>query len=274
MGASHFFVGLGAGIAILTVPVLTLAPGMDLPHRFATWIDGPQQTQAGANVAAVSRPERGYKPGDPTPAPDAAPPTIAPIGKPTAVPSQAVAQVVAQPLVQPPPSGSGTRTGVIRGGGTPVIVRRVAGVEQRDDPQLADGSPVLVSAGNALQVSGQAWRAVRGLNGIVGWVPSTQVVVDGEAPPLMVAAAAATVLATPGPIQVAGATSERLKVANTDGAGVVLRTSPRDADKTKTGLMDGAAVTVVERSGSDWVHVRADNGQEGWVPARYVVPAP
>ena len=83
-----------------------------------------------------------------------------------------------------------------------------------------------------------------------------------------------TAAGTPAPIQVAGATSERLKVANTDGAGVVLRNSPRDADRSAKGLMDGASVSVVERSGSDWVHVRADNGQEGWVPARYVVPAP
>jgi SH3-like domain-containing protein len=272
MGASHFFVGLGAGIAILTVPVLTLAPGMDLPHRFAMWIDGPSANTQTLNAAAASRPERGYKPGDPTPAAEAAPPTIAPVVKPTAVPTQ----VVPQALVLPP-SGSATRTGVIRGGGTPVFVRRAAGVEQRDDPQLAEGSPVLVSAGNALTVGGQAWRAVRGLNGVVGWVPSAQVVVDGEAlpqPAQMVAASAATAVATLAPIQVAGATSERLKIANTDGAGVVMRTSPRDADRSRSGLMDGAGVSVVERSGSDWVHIRADNGQEGWVPTRYVVPAP
>src|SRR5438128_125162 len=135
----------------------------------------------------------------------------------------------------------------------------------------------------------------RGLNGIVGWVPSTQVVVDGEAPPQTVAASASTgtagvvtpqmgaasasasaptVPGTPGPGQVPGATTERGKVGNTDGVGVVLRNSPRDADRSRTGLMDGAGVSVVERSGSDWVHVHAENGQEGWVPARYVVPAP
>jgi len=34
--------------------------------------------------------------------------------------------------------------------------------------------------------------------------------------------------------------------------------------------MDGAAVTILEVSGADWVHVRADNGQNGWVPARYL----
>jgi hypothetical protein len=73
------------------------------------------------------------------------------------------------------------RTGVIRSGGAPVAVRKAAGIEGPNDPQLADGSPVLVSYGSDLQVNGEGWRAVRGLNGIVGWVPSSVVAVDGEA---------------------------------------------------------------------------------------------
>jgi SH3-like domain-containing protein len=187
------------------------------------------------------------------------------------------------------------RTGVIRGGGTPVFVRRAAGVESADDPLIADGGPVLVSAGGSLQVGGQPWRAVRGLSGIVGWVPSTQVSVDGEAPLIVAGTGAA---ATPGGVSstVLGSTQkssanalgtptsapalaalassgERMRVANTDGVGVVLRTSPRDEDKTTRGLMDGASVSVLERTGSDWVHVHADNGQDGWIPTRYVVPA-
>jgi uncharacterized protein YgiM (DUF1202 family) len=64
-----------------------------------------------------------------------------------------------------------------------------------------------------------------------------------------------------------------MRVANTDGVGVVLRKSPRDDDKTTHGLMDGASVSVLERTGSDWVHVHADNGQDGWIPTRYVSPA-
>jgi uncharacterized protein YgiM (DUF1202 family) len=59
-------------------------------------------------------------------------------------------------------------------------------------------------------------------------------------------------------------------VANTDGQGVVLRASPRDDDRTPRGFMDGDAVTVLERSGSDWAHVRGDNGQEGWIPSKYL----
>jgi uncharacterized protein YgiM (DUF1202 family) len=37
--------------------------------------------------------------------------------------------------------------------------------------------------------------------------------------------------------------------------------------------MDGASVSVLERTGNDWVHVHADNGQDGWIPTRYVAPA-
>ncbi len=177
------------------------------------------------------------------------------------------------------------RTGVIRGGGTPVFVRRAAGVESADDPQIADGAPVLVSAGGSLQIGGQPWRAVRGLSGIVGWVPSTQVSVDGEAPSILAGAGAA---ATPGAVSstVLGSTQARranalgtptsapaLSALDTDGVGVVLRKSPRDEDKTTRGLMDGATVSLLERTGSDWVHVHADNGQDGWIPTRYVVPA-
>jgi hypothetical protein len=59
-------------------------------------------------------------------------------------------------------------------------------------------------------------------------------------------------------------------VAHTDGAGVVLRASPRDQDWTPRGFMDGAAVTILERQGNDWARVRGANGQEGWVPTRYL----
>jgi hypothetical protein len=69
------------------------------------------------------------------------------------------------------------RTGVIRSGGAAVAVRGAAGVESENDPRLADGSPVLVGA--ELEAGGQVWRAVRGLGGIVGWVPSAMVAVDG-----------------------------------------------------------------------------------------------
>ena len=66
--------------------------------------------------------------------------------------------------------------------------------------------------------------------------------------------------------------SDTATVAGTDGTGVVLRASPRDDDWTPRGFMDGAQVTVLERLNADWARVRGDNGQEGWVPTRYIKP--
>jgi hypothetical protein len=70
----------------------------------------------------------------------------------------------------------------------------------------------------------------------------------------------------------AAPTGDRLRVAHTDGQGVVLRASPRDDDWTPRGFMDGDWVTVLEQRGADWARVRSDNGQEGWVPVRYLGP--
>jgi hypothetical protein len=65
---------------------------------------------------------------------------------------------------------------------------------------------------------------------------------------------------------------ERLKISNTGGAGVAPRRSPNDADRLPTGLRDGTTVAVLDCSGTDWTRVHADNGQEGWVPTRYLTP--
>ena len=265
MSAGHFFVGLGAGIAILAVPVLTLTPGRELPQRLVAWIDGPppREAQVSADDAAVTRPLRGYRAGDPTPGADAPtpPPTLSPSDRPT--PSSVPTEVVSAPSAQV--GGSGIKTGVIRSDGAPVAVRRVAGVDGGDDPLIPDGSPVLVSSGAGVQAVGQQWRAIRALGGISGWVLSSQLVVDGEAaqaPRQPVQVAAGVPSPTPG--------DQRATIANTDGAGVVLRNSPNEADRTTRGLMDGAGVTVLERAGADWAHVRSDNGLQGWIPARYL----
>jgi uncharacterized protein YgiM (DUF1202 family) len=66
--------------------------------------------------------------------------------------------------------------------------------------------------------------------------------------------------------------ADQVHVAHTDGQGVVLRASPREDDRTPRGFMDGDAVTVLERSGSDWARVRGENGQVGWVPTKYLRP--
>jgi SH3-like domain-containing protein len=267
MAASHFFIGLAAGLGILAVPVLVFTPGSSVPRHVIDWIEGPpaQTVQLGPddNVAA-SRPVRGYQAGEPTPAAQAVP-TLEGLPKPTAVPTRQPAAVAqAAQLAANTANLRWAGTAVIRSGGQPVIVRRVAGVDSSDDPQLADGSPVLISAGPPLQQGGQQWQAVRALNGIVGWVPSAQLAIDGQA--------SATV-----PVQVAPATTptstvSRGTIANTGGSGVVLRNSPNDADRSRVGLREGTAVTLVEYAGADWVRVQAGGGQSGWVPARYVKP--
>jgi SH3-like domain-containing protein len=267
MAANHFFVGLAAGISILAVPVVVLTPA---PQRMLQWIEGPgQPVQITTEDAAANRPVRGYLPGNPTPGPQAVP-TIQPPARPTVAPTRPPAPIA---QVAPNVSTDNLRwagTGVIRSSGIPVYVRRVAGVDSGNDPQIPDGSPVLVAYGPPTQIGSQQWVAIRGLNGAIGWVPSSQLAQDGvggAAPiqvPIQVAAAIAP---TPTP---EATVPNRGNIANTDGAGVVLRNSPNDADRSRSGLMDGAPVTLLEYAGSDWVHVRADNGQSGWVPTRYV----
>jgi len=80
VAASYFFVGLGAGLALLTVPILVLGPGMDVPDRVAAWVNGPppQVEQSVASLPSVNRPVRGFVRGEPTPGPDAPPPTLRP----------------------------------------------------------------------------------------------------------------------------------------------------------------------------------------------------
>jgi hypothetical protein len=69
----------------------------------------------------------------------------------------------------------------------------------------------------------------------------------------------------------AAAGGERMRISGTDGRGVLPRNSPHDADLTTRGFIEGWEVTVLERSG-DWARVRGPNGQEGWIPTRYLSP--
>jgi SH3-like domain-containing protein len=279
MGASHFFLGVGAGLAILTIPTAVFAPQLDLPQRVGAWLAGPPPSEAarvvtGNEVTASNRPRRGFVAGDPTPTPELQPPpTLQP-----RVTSQAAASsssgssslVSAQvPAAVPTLPPAGLRTGVIRsGGGGAVYVRRVAGIQSPDDAMLPDGSPVLVSASSEIQVSGQTWRSVRGLNGVAGWVPSSMVSIDGQT---------AAPNANPRQPQPAGAPQdeqgERAMIANTDGEGVALRKSARPDDRTSAGLREGTTVFVLEHGDGNMAHVRADNGQEGWVPSQYLAPS-
>jgi SH3-like domain-containing protein len=137
-----------------------------------------------------------------------------------------------------------------------------------DDPALPDGTLVMVSPTGAITHDNQEWRAVRTLSGDVGWVQASALRLAGVLTQLRPAAPGAS--PTPTATQSA---DHQMRVAHTDGEGVVLRASPSLDDRTPRGFMDGTVVTVLERSGTDWLHVRGSNGQEGWIPAQYVQPA-
>jgi hypothetical protein len=69
---------------------------------------------------------------------------------------------------------------------------------------------------------------------------------------------------------------EQVKIANTGRAGAILRASPPRGPQVAT-LRDGTVLDVIERQqlsdGSEWLHVRTPDGQEGWVFSSLVAPA-
>jgi uncharacterized protein YgiM (DUF1202 family) len=66
-------------------------------------------------------------------------------------------------------------------------------------------------------------------------------------------------------------------VGNTDGDGVFLRRTPSLNDRL-TAYVDGTELVAigadVTAEGELWHHVRAPDGQTGYVPAKYTVAAP
>jgi hypothetical protein len=97
-------------------------------------------------------------------------------------------------------------------------------------------------------------------------VPVSTVVVRAPA------TATAQAAATSAPAILRTAADERWRIAKTDGLGVVLRSAARLNAREPRGLEEGTLVSVLEREGLDWVRVRSTAGQEGWVPAQYVLP--
>jgi len=113
-----------------------------------------------------------------------------------------------------------------------------------------------------LAVTTELHPPTRALSGAAAPIQSVAepTVLPAEAQPARPPAAAPT----------AAPATDKAHVAHTDGTGVVLRTSPTDGDRTPRGFMDGTDVAVLERQGSDWARVRGPNGQEGWIPTRYL----
>jgi uncharacterized protein YgiM (DUF1202 family) len=68
---------------------------------------------------------------------------------------------------------------------------------------------------------------------------------------------------------------ETVVVAHTGGIGGVLRDQPA-VGKQIAALQEGQRLTVIERTqvnGAEWVHVRTDNGVDGWISSRIVASA-
>jgi hypothetical protein len=69
---------------------------------------------------------------------------------------------------------------------------------------------------------------------------------------------------------------EKVKVANTGGAGAILRADP-PRGRQVTGLRDGTILQVLEHrsldDGADWLRVKTPDGLEGWVFSRLVAAA-
>jgi hypothetical protein len=72
------------------------------------------------------------------------------------------------------------------------------------------------------------------------------------------------------------APTEHVRVANTGGAGAILRAEPPKGAQVAA-LRDGTALEVIEHQtlpdGSEWLHVRTAEGAEGWVFSRLVAAA-
>jgi hypothetical protein len=97
--------------------------------------------------------------------------------------------------------------------------------------------------------------------------PVAAIAPEGNAGPPAPAASEQTASAAP---------TERVKVANTGGAGAILRADPPKGRQV-AGLRDGTVLQVLEHQqqgdGSEWLRVRTPDGVEGWVFSRLVASA-
>ncbi|HEV7662363.1 MAG TPA: SH3 domain-containing protein [Chloroflexota bacterium] len=95
-----------------------------------------------------------------------------------------------------------------------------------------------------------------------------------ETPPPTLAPPATT--ATPGATPRPQPTGERVTIGNTGGQGAVLRADPVSGRPLGT-LRENQVVDVIERravpGSGNWVHVRTNEGLDGWVIGLVALPA-
>lgn len=258
MAASHFFVGIGVGAAMLVLPLATMSGAFGDTFAPPTRVSVKPELEV---AAAQTRPYSGYKPGQPTQTPLPLP-TLQPITLPTPQPTSAA--MAARGLTQP-----GWQQATVSNNGQGTFARQAIALEGPRDVLLAEGTPVLLSPYGSIRLREQEWRSVRGLDGaLLGWVPVAHL--RGVEPQSAGAPTVAGARATPPAQPSAVAASERRRVANTDGVGVILRNSPTMDDRSRNALVEGAVVTVQQRQGAEWAFVRAENGLSGWVPTQYL----
>jgi uncharacterized protein YgiM (DUF1202 family) len=94
-------------------------------------------------------------------------------------------------------------------------------------------------------------------------------------PPTPTPRPTATPALTPSPTPAQGPTV--MQIANTGGLGVYMRRSPSSDERIRA-WVEGTRMTVIGPDeavgGATWRHVRDPLGNEGWVPAQYLTPAP
>jgi len=72
----------------------------------------------------------------------------------------------------------------------------------------------------------------------------------------------------------AAAPTERVKVANTGGAGAILRADPPKGRQVAA-LRDGTVLQVLEHqdvAGSEWLRIQTPDGTQGWIFSKLVGP--
>lgn len=204
----------------------------------------------------------------------APPPTLSSPTTPTpetpATPAVASTSNQAAPTATP----GGPRVAIFNTGGIGAVVRDSPSRDARRVTGLRDGQTALELGRHS--VDGADWIQVRTDDGAEGWILG---IVGQPANAAPVAQPGATPTGSPltvtptlrprttgTPTNQAGV---RMRVAGTDGRGVVLHTAPSTAARVPAGFLEGAGVTLLEQNG-EWAHVRGDNGLEGWVPAQYL----
>jgi hypothetical protein len=141
-------------------------------------------------------------------------------------------------------------------------------------PLLPRGTDLRVEA-FATAADGQVWYRVTTAGGQSGWLPAAALSLVGDQP------AVTPATATPRPATAtqrpAVTPAPRPLVVTGSGSGLFLRVQPGTGAIIRA-YPDGAVVTPLGESaqleGRRWLRVRAADGQEGWMAAEYLRPAP